>query len=168
MKRLLKLIAPSIFAFLIYMLYTGSVRIYDIVTGVAVAVAIGFALSGLLVSDWRKTLDLRRLAVAVRFVIRYLLIDEVKAHIEVIKLGFSPKMPIKPGIVRVPYYSNSDYALTAIALSITNTPGTVVVDFDKEKKVMYVNWINVKSVNPEENYRHIAQIYDNYAKKIFD
>lgn len=168
MKKLLKSIVPSILAFTIYMLYSGSLRIYDIVTGAVVALVIGFTFSQLLVTDWRKTADLKRLLVAIKYVIRYFLIDEVKAHIEVIKLGFSPKMPIKPGIVRVPFHASSDYALTAISLSITNTPGTVVVDFDKEKKILYVNWIYVKSTSPEESYKHIAQVFDSYAKRIFD
>ncbi|MEM1661416.1 MAG: Na+/H+ antiporter subunit E [Desulfurococcaceae archaeon] len=168
MKKLLSSIPTAILAFIIYVVYTGSLKIYDIITGLAVALLVGFTISPLLINDWRKALDMKRLFIAIKYALRYFLIDEVKAHIEVIKLGFSPRMPIKPGIVRVPYTSSSEYALTAISLSITNTPGTVVVDFDKERKILYVNWIYVKSTSPEENYKHIVEVFDKYAKKIFD
>jgi multicomponent Na+:H+ antiporter subunit E len=77
-------------------------------------------------------------------------------------------MPIKPGIVRVPINSKSEYAITLIAISITNTPGTVVVDVDKERGILYVNWIYVISENPDVTYREIAEVFDRYALKIFD
>lgn len=168
MKRLLKSVSPSIFAFVLYIIYTGSLRLYDILTGLVVAVLVGVSLSPLIVEDWRKSLDTKRFLTLVKYVFRYFLVDEVKSHLQVIKLGFSPKMPIKPGFVRVPVKSRSDYALTLVSLSITNTPGTVVVDLDKEKGILYVNWIYVKTTDPQGCYEEIARVFDEYAKRIFD
>lgn len=168
MRKLLKAVAPTLFAFTLYIVYTGSVRLYDVLTGLIVSVLTGVTLSHFLVENWRKSLDVKRFLKLVKFVFRYFLVDEVRSHIEVIKLGFSPKMPIKPGIVRVPVKSRSDYALTLISLSITNTPGTVVVDLDKEKGVLYVNWIYVKTTDPKGCYENIARVFDEYAKRIFD
>lgn len=165
---MLRAITPMIIAFIIYVVYTGSLRIYDIVTGIIVAVIVGSALSSMLVDDWRKSLDVRRLMYLIKYILRYFLIDEMKAHISVIKVGLSPKMSIRPGIVRIPVTSKSDYALTLLSISITNTPGTVVVEVNKEKGVIYVNWINVTSANPIECYERIAQIFDDYARRIFD
>ncbi|MEM2755583.1 MAG: Na+/H+ antiporter subunit E, partial [Candidatus Methanomethylicia archaeon] len=76
--------------------------------------------------------------------------------------------PINPGIVRVPYYSESDYSMVTVANSITNTPGTVVVDFDEVRKVFYVHWIDVKSIDPRDTYSFIARTFEDYARRIFD
>lgn len=168
MEKLLKSITPILLAFTLYIFYTGSIRLYDIVTGLITAVIVGGSLSSFLIEDWRKSLDIKRIIVLIKYIIRYFFIDEVKAHIEVIRLGFSPRMPIKPGIVRIPICSRTDYAIMLIALSITNTPGTIVIDIDKDKGFIYVNWINVKTVEPSECYRDIAYVFDSYAKKIFD
>lgn len=168
MERLLKAIAPSIFVFVIYIIYTGSIRLYDIITGIVVSVIIGASLAPLIVENWKKSLSLPRFLTLVKYTLRYFLVDEIKAHWNVIKLGLNPKMPIKPGIVRVPINSKSEYAITMIAISITNTPGTVVVDVDKEKGLLYVNWIYLTSEKPEDAYKEIALVFDKYARKIFD
>lgn len=168
MERLLKTITPILLIFGLYIIYSGSIKLYDIVTGVIVSAIVGGVLSAFLISDWRKSLDVKRVLVLLKYLIRYFIIDEVMAHIEVIKLGLSPKMPIRPGIVRVPIQSKSEYAITLVSISITNTPGTVVVDVDKDKRTLYVNWIYVKSTKPDICYQYIAHVFDSYAKKIFD
>ncbi|MEM1645473.1 MAG: Na+/H+ antiporter subunit E [Ignisphaera sp.] len=168
MQKLLRAIAPSIFVFVVYIMYAGNITMYDIVTGFITSVTIGIALGPLVVEDWRKSLSLQRLLILMKYILRYFLVDEVRAHWTVIKLGFNPKMPIKPGIVRIPINSKSEYAITLVAISITNTPGTVVVDVDKEKGILYVNWIYITSEKPEDIYNEIALVFDKYAKKIFD
>lgn len=168
MEKLFKAITPVVLTFILYIVYTGSTRLYDIITGLIVALLVGGIFAPFLIENWRKSLDIRRVLTLIRYLIRYLLIDEVKAHIEVIKLGLSSKIPVKPGIVRVPIQSRSEYAITLLSLSITNTPGTVVIDVDKDKGILYVNWIYVKSIEPSECYKYIAKVFDEYAKKIFD
>jgi multicomponent Na+:H+ antiporter subunit E len=168
LKRLLKAIAPSIFVFFIYIIYSGNVTLFDIVTGFVIAVATGIILGPLVIEDWKKSLSISRFLKLTKYIVRYFIIDEVKAHWSVIKIGLNPRMPIKPGIVRVPINSKSEYAITLIAISITNTPGTVVVDVDKERGILYVNWIYVISENPDVTYREIAEVFDRYALKIFD
>lgn len=168
MLRLLKAIAPAIFAFVLYIVYSGGVKLYDVVTGVIISIIVGVSLGSLVIDDWKKSLSIKRLLYLAKYFFRYFLIDEVKAHWNTIKLGLHPEMPIRPGIVRVPINSKSEYAITMVAVSITNTPGTVVVDVDKEKGILYVNWIYVVSEKPDIAYREIAATFDRYAIKIFD
>jgi len=167
-KRLVRAITPILLAFAIYIVYTGAVRLYDIVTGIVSAIALGIIMAPLLVEDWRKSLDVRRLLHFTLYVFRYFLIHEVKAHLNVIKMGLSPTMPIRPGIVRVPIGSRNEYSITMVSIAITNTPGTVVVDLNKERGILYVHWIYVKDVKPEVTYREIAWDFNRYAKKIFE
>lgn len=168
MKRLFRAIVPILIAFAVYVVYTGATRLYDIVTGAFVAVVVGLLMAPLIIEDWRKSLDIRRLGAFIIYVFRYFFVHEVKAHLNVIKMGLSPSMPIKPGIVRVPIKSRSGYGVTMVSLAITNTPGTVVVDLNEEKSILYVHWIYVKSTEPSEAYRDIAEDFDRYAKVVFD
>lgn len=168
MKRLLRALPITLLSFLLYLVYSGSIRLYDIVTGAIVSVAIGVILAPIVVENWRKFLNVNRFLHLIKYIIVYFFIYEVKAHLAVIKLGLSPSMPIRPGIVRVPINSKSGYALTLLSLSITNTPGTVVMDIDEGRGVIYVNWIYVSTVKPEEVYREIAELFDVYSKKVFD
>ena len=168
MKRLYKSVVPIILSFVIYVIYTGSLRLYDVITGVLVAIVVGVLTSNLLIEDWKKSLSLRRFAYLIRFALRYFFIDEVKAHLLLIKLSLSLKPDLRPAIVKMPIKTRNDYGITLVSLSITNTPGTVVVDLNKEKGNIYVHWIYAKTIKPEESYKEVSEVFDEYALKIFD
>lgn len=168
MKRLYRSVVPITLSFITYILYTGSLRLYDIFTGLLVALVLGILTSNLLIEDWRKSLSLKRFTNLVKFAFRYFLIDEVKAHLLLIKLSLSPKLDLRPAIVKMPIKTRSDYGITLVSLSITNTPGTVVVDLNKEKGNIYVHWIYAKTTRPEESYKEVCEVFDEYALKIFD
>ncbi|RLG77421.1 MAG: cation:proton antiporter, partial [Thermoprotei archaeon] len=62
----------------------------------------------------------------------------------------------------------TDYAMTTIANSITNTPGTVVVDVDPVERNFYVHWIDVKTTEPEEARLRISNVFEKYAWRVFE
>ncbi len=165
---LLRLIPVALVTFIIYIVFTGSLTPYDIVTGIAVASLTAALFSHLLVENTSKSLNPVRLLWLIAYTLYYFTIIEMKAHLDVAKRVVNPKMPLNPGIVRVPYKVETEYAIVTIANSITNTPGTVVIDLDEEKKVFYVHWIDVKGVDPETTYKNISMTFEKYAKKIFD
>jgi len=167
-RIMLRVISVGLFAFIIYILFSGSITLYDIITGVIVALVVALAFSKTIVRHDAKSLDLRRLIWLLAYLIHYLTIIELKAHLDVAKRILHPRMPIRPGIVRVPYTTKTDYGVVLVSNSITNTPGTVVVDLDESKKVLYVHWIDVKAIEPEQTYEHISKTFEKYAKKIFD
>ena len=55
-------------------------------------------------------------------------IELLKANWDVAKRALDPKLPINPGIVKVPSELKSEYGLAMLANSITLTPGTITVD----------------------------------------
>ncbi len=165
---LLRLVPVALVTFIIYIVFTGSVTPYDIVTGISVALLTAALFSHLLVENTSKSLNPIRLLWLIIYAFYYFTIIEMRAHLDVAKRIVHPKMPIKPGIVRVPYNVNTEYAIVTIANSITNTPGTVVVDLSEDKKVFYVHWIDVKGIDSETAYRNISMTFEKYAKKIFD
>jgi len=92
----------------------------------------------------------------------------IKANVDVAYRVLHPKLPINPGIVKVKTSLKSDTALTFLANSITLTPGTMTIDIDREKNILYVHWINVRSKDVETATKIIVDRFEKILKKIFD
>ncbi len=80
---------------------------------------------------------------------------EILSHIEVMKLILTGK--IKPGIMEFKHSHTSDFGVTALANTITMTPGTLTLDVRKGS--LFVHWLRVK---PERE--KISGIYKNLLK----
>ena len=91
-----------------------------------------------------------------------------KANLDVAYRVIHPKLPINPGIVKVRTNLKSDTAFTFLANSITLTPGTLTVDIDKDKGILYVHWIDVKAKDTEEATKVIVERFERILAKIFD
>jgi len=91
----------------------------------------------------------------------------MKANLDVVYRALHPKMPIKPGIVKIKTTLKTESGITALANSITLTPGTLTVDLT-EDGFLYVHWIYVKSDDIEQATRHISQRFEWFLKKIFE
>ncbi len=91
----------------------------------------------------------------------------LKANLDVVYRALHPKMPIKPGIVKIKTNLTTDSGITALANSITLTPGTLTVDLTKDE-FLYVHWINVKSDDVDQATKHIAQRFEWFIQKIFE
>jgi multicomponent Na+:H+ antiporter subunit E len=92
----------------------------------------------------------------------------VKANLDVAYRVLSPRLPIKPGIVRVKTTLCSETGLTFLANSITLTPGTMSVDIDRERGVLYVHWINVRSTEVDTATKLIVQRFEPLLQRIFE
>lgn len=91
----------------------------------------------------------------------------IKANFDVVYRVLHPKMPIKPGIVKIKTNLKTESAITALANSITLTPGTLTVDLT-EDGYLYIHWINVQSDDVEQATRIIAGTFEWFLKKIFE
>ena len=91
----------------------------------------------------------------------------IKANLDVVYRALHPKMPIKPGIVKIKTNLKTDSAITALANSITLTPGTLTVDLTDDG-YLYIHWINVRSDDVEQATKFIAQRFEWFLKKIFE
>ena len=91
----------------------------------------------------------------------------IKANLDVVYRALHPKMPIRPGIVKIKTDLQTDSGITALANSITLTPGTLTVDLTDDG-YLYIHWINVKSDDVEQATKYIAQRFEWFLKKIFE
>ena len=91
----------------------------------------------------------------------------IKANLDVVYRALHPQMPIKPGIVKIKTNLKTESGITALANSITLTPGTLTVDLTDDG-YLYIHWINVKSDDVEQATEFIAKRFEWFLKKIFE
>ena len=91
----------------------------------------------------------------------------MKANLDVVYRALHPKMPIKPGIVKIKTNLKTESGITALANSITLTPGTLTVDLTDDG-FLYVHWIYVKSDHIEQATKFIARRFEWFLKRSFE
>lgn len=92
----------------------------------------------------------------------------LRANIDVALRVLNPRLPIRPGIVRVHTELKSDVGLTFLANAITLTPGTMTVDIDRDEGILYVHCIDVKDTELEAASREIAGRFEYILREIFE
>jgi multicomponent Na+:H+ antiporter subunit E len=91
----------------------------------------------------------------------------ILANFDVVYRALHPKMPINPGIVKIKTELKTESGITALANSITLTPGTLTVDLTDDG-YLYIHWINVKSHDTEQATKLIAKKFEWFLVKIFE
>ncbi|MBN2533475.1 MAG: Na+/H+ antiporter subunit E [Spirochaetales bacterium] len=91
----------------------------------------------------------------------------LRANLDVLYRVIHPMMPIHPGIVKVKTKLSSEAGRTALANSITLTPGTLTVDITDDG-FLYVHWIYIKDPEIEEATVKIVKHFEIFLEKIFD
>jgi len=90
----------------------------------------------------------------------------IKANFDVAYRVLHPRMPIKPGIVKVRTTLKSEFARMLLANSITMTPGTLTVDIIGDD--FYIHWIYIRSQDPETYTRMITGVFEKYIKNFVE
>jgi multicomponent Na+:H+ antiporter subunit E len=91
----------------------------------------------------------------------------IKANFDVVYRALHPAMPIHPGIVKVKTDLKTDSGITALANSITLTPGTLTVDLTHDG-YLYVHWINVTAEDVDAASEKIVRRFEWFIKRIFE
>jgi len=170
--RALRVLAAFILmyaAFLVYSTPSSATLPADLLVGAAVSFIGALLVANVLTTgSGSKIFNPRRWAWLLAYALHYFTLMELRAHLDVIKRILHPKMPIRPGIVRVPYHVETDHGIVAVANSVTNTPGTVVVDLDVEARRFYIHWIDVLSTEEQACFEAITKGFERYAEKAFE
>lgn len=91
----------------------------------------------------------------------------IRSNIDVMLRVINPKLPVRPGIVRIETRLKSPMARMILANSITLTPGTFVVDI--KENILYVHWIEVCcDGDPQEITRAVAGKFEKILTKIYE
>lgn len=76
----------------------------------------------------------------------YFFYDMIKANIEVTIDVLTPNYNMKPGVIKYEMDAKTDFEITMLANMIALTPGTLVIDFSKDKKYMYIHAMYLKDI----------------------
>lgn len=69
----------------------------------------------------------------------YFLYQMIKANIHVAYDVMTPKYFMRPGIVQYPMNARTDMEINLLAMMISLTPGTLIVDISDDKKNLYIH-----------------------------
>ena len=175
-----KMLAPiiaSIIALVTYLTLTagsGEAGLWSTVEiGIAIVLALltGYAYSrSIPKGDGKKpTAGAGRLVRAVIYPIYPFFFSMCKANLDVAYRVIT--MRIRPGIVRISPGFKRDLSVTALANSITLTPGTLSVDVDDKTNDLFVHWINVKKGDemcPRCSCEHVCGSFAKWIRGIFE
>jgi len=163
MKRFKHTVLLFLFLMLLWVLLTPN-DMQEIWAGLAVA-----ALVSLFTLKMEPVLgDIRLTPKSLAFSVIYIFVffkELVVSNIDVAGRVINPKLPIKPGIVKVKTKLTSKIAKTILANSITLTPGTLTVDIKDE--YLYIHWIEIKHDDLEGATQHIVAKFEKYLEVIF-
>ncbi len=156
-----------ILAFIVWILLTFSLDIQHLIVGVFVSLFVSF-MSGDLFTKRPHVFKHPQRYFWFLLYIPLFIWECFKANLDVALRVIRPSLPINPGIIKVNTSLRSETGLTFLANSITLTPGTLTVDIDKEKGVLYVHWIDVKTKDREEATQRIVKRFEKILKRIFE
>lgn len=139
-----------------------------LLTGVFVAWIVAFLMGDLVIQRPHLLGHLRRYFYFLFQYVPVFLWEVIKANVDVAYRVAHPRLLIHPGIVKVKTSLQSDIAITLLANSITLTPGTMSVDVDQDKGVLYIHWIDVRSRDIEAATKIIVERFEKILRKIFE
>lgn len=167
MKNLGGKIVLFIITIIVWMVLTGRLDFQHIVIGLLCSLIVTLFVGDIFTKNPQKFSEPRRYLWFLYYIPIFLW-EMIKANVDVAYRVMHPKLPIRPGIVKIKTNLKSETGITFLANSITLTPGTMSVDVDKENGYLYVHWINVKTENIEDATRVIVGKFEKILSKVFE
>ncbi len=161
----MKAVLLFIFLFAIWLLLTLNVSTPNIAAGVVASAVVTVFFTKYSLKTEKKLIQVQRYFWALLYLFIFLW-ECIKANIDVMYRVIHPKLPVKPGIVKVKSVLKTDIAKVFLANSITMTPGTITVDIIDDS--FFVHWIYVHSRDPEIYTQKILGRFEKYLKRIFE
>lgn len=87
----------------------------------------------------------------------------IKANLVTVKESLYAKSKLEPAVLKIPLTVNTDLQISILAIMISVTPGTLVMDISDDKKVMY---IHVMHVNNKKEF--IQEVKNKFEKRLLN
>lgn len=150
--------------FIIWMVANATLAFDTVIAGLVICAVIALAFA----TFARVYSVIRWSPVVLYYYLKYLavfFIEMVKANINVMRLVFSPRINIRPGIVEIKTELKSPLGRLALANTITLTPGTLVVDIKDDS--LFVHCINIGSTDQAKATEEISGRFEKLLKIIY-
>jgi len=155
----------AIILFLLWLALTGTFNLQELSVGGALAIIVPFLTPYPISQRGLKWFAPKRIIGIFIYSLVFLKALLV-ANLDVAKRVLSPKLNIKPGIVKIKTELTSDIGKMLLANSITLTPGTLSVDIKGE--YLFIHWIDVESKDIVEATKIIAGDFEKLIKSIVE
>lgn len=112
----------------------------ELIIGLVIGLSLAFATRGL----YARTFDLGQSVRVVPTAVHYVLLFVYEIVVSGLDMAYRvlhPSLPIEPDVVEVPLRVQTDLGITSIANSISLTPGTLTMDYDRETNTLYLHGV---------------------------
>lgn len=159
--KLFRLLLVVIVLFIVFILYSGRLSIYTLLAAILVSsLVVLYAIHEL------PYICFHGLIYIIPLVIDFIA-TEIREHLLMARTIVSRGARLQPVIVEIPLSIKSDTSIAILSHIITNTPGTIVVDVDKERRIMRVHWLFPTTTEPGKAKEAIVGRFEKYLEKIF-
>ncbi|MDW8063642.1 MAG: Na+/H+ antiporter subunit E [Candidatus Caldarchaeum sp.] len=131
----------------VYMLLKGSISAVSFLEGILFSSLALLATRTVVKPEIKETLPglLRRIPALMVYIL-YFSKEALLATFDLIYRCLHPKLPIYPGIVAVDILGIGDLHAAVVSNTLNLTPGTLAIDVDMKRKIIYVHTINAKDL----------------------
>ncbi|MFA6281174.1 MAG: Na+/H+ antiporter subunit E [Candidatus Omnitrophota bacterium] len=154
-----------IVGFIVWCLLRFPPDLQHILLGIVVALLVAFLLGDLFTNRPALLFKPQRYLWALYFIPVFIW-ECVKANLDIAKYIISPKLHLKPGIIKIKTSLETDTALTYLANIITLTRGAITVDVDKEGGFLYLHCIEADK--NKETVNSAINRFENILKRILE
>jgi multicomponent Na+:H+ antiporter subunit E len=144
----------------------GRLLVGDLVFGVVVALFVALVMHQIIRVKFIRLVNPRSWfwGIVYIFVLGYYVI---KGGVDVSYRVLHPRMPIKPGIIRIKSVLETETGRSVLANSITLTPGTLTIDV-LDDGTFYVHWLNIVTDDDEEAAEIVLRRFEWFVQRIFE
>ena len=150
-----------------WMILSFSLDWQHLITGLGVSLLVSLSMGDMFAEQAFKWFEPKRYLWFLVYVVVFSW-ECFKANLDVACRVLHPRLPIRPGIVKIKTSLKTETALTLLANFITLTPGTFSVDIDGENGYLYIHWIDVKTQDINEASRRIASKFERILKEVLE
>src|SRR5690606_10527515 len=86
----------------------------------------------------------------------FFLWEMIRSNIQVVYDVITPKFFMQPGIIKYRMNAMTDFEINMLSTMVALTPGTIVIDVSKDKKVIYIHVMYLK--NKEKFIRQLKDV----------
>jgi len=153
-----------IILFVIWMIANASLAIEPALVGLAITFVIAHAFASS--SDaWRRLrLTPRALYHFIAFSGTFL-VELARANLNMMAYVYSPRIDIKPGIVKVRTRLQTPLGRLALANSIALTPGSLVMDIRDD--ILFIHWLDVQTTDIDAATEALVAPFERHLEKVF-
>lgn len=156
-----------IFCLLIWIGINWTITGSELIIGIIASIIVALCAGDIFVRRPHVFMHIKRYFWLISY-IGLLLIEVIKANIDIVYRLLGPEIPLNSGIVKVKTKIKSHTGLTLLANSVTFSPGTCTFDIDADAGYLYVHWMDVESQNVKAATERIVGKFENILQRIFD